>query len=255
MRLKSSFRSVKELFFPLDFTCDICGAETFGTNICPDCRKKITFNDGNTCPVCGRKTVRDEICMECKAMPPLYKKAVSPLVYSGGVQTLVYKFKNGNPYLCRYFGNLMTEKLVGFPKIDAIVYVPLTKFAMFSRGYNPSALLAEEISFNTGAPLIRGAIARVRRGKPQKGLSLKDRRANVNGAFAVKKRKSVKGLSVLLVDDVMTTGATADEIAKILRAAGAKAVYAAQIASVEYKPATKAALDEAKSLVKSREKT
>lgn len=236
-------KNVKEALFPTDFTCDICGAETFGERLCPDCRKLVAFNDGATCPVCGRRTGNPEICMECKDKPPMFKKAVSPLVYADASIMLVSKFKNGFPYLYEFLGDLIVGKLVGFPKIDVIVYVPLTKFSLFRRGFNPSELLAKQVSFKTQTPLLKGAIARIRRGKPQKGLSMKEREANVNGAFKVIKRKEIKGRSVLLIDDVMTTGATADEISKILRAAGAKYVCVACAASVEYKTATKKAAD------------
>lgn len=241
MRANLLLKNVKEALFPTDFTCDVCGAETFGERLCPDCKKRVAFNDGATCPVCGRRTGNPEICMECKDKPPMFKKAVSPLVYSDASIILISKFKNGFAYLGEFFGDLMVGKLIGFPKIDVIVCVPLTKFSLFRRGFNPSELLAKNISLKTRTPLLKGAIKRIRRGKPQKGLSMKEREANVNGAFKVVKRKEIKGRSVLLIDDVMTTGATADEISKILRAAGAKYVYVACAASVEYKTATKKA--------------
>ena len=238
MRIREHFLQVKESLFPTNFTCDLCGTEVFGDTLCPDCKKTVPFNNATACPLCGRKTARAETCLECKERPPLYKRAISPLVYADGSAILVGKFKNGSPYLGEFFGDLIVEKLIGFPKIDVIVYVPLTKFSLFRRGYNPSELIARQVSYKTMTPKLN-VIARIKRGKPQKGLTKKERESNVSGAFRVKEREKIKGKSVLLIDDVLTTGATADEIAKILRSAGAREVYVATAASVEYKPATK----------------
>ncbi len=229
---------VKELF-PEDYTCDICGAETFGDNLCADCLEKVTFNNKNTCPVCGRKTSRPEICMECKSKPPLYKKAVSPFVYENGVTVLVYKFKNGKPYLKNFFADKIAETLVGFPKIDCMVYVPLARLSAIKRGYNQSKLLATCLSKRILTPVIKNAIVRVKSAHAQKRLSVKQRKDNVKGAFKVNKREEIKGKSVLIVDDVMTTGSTVDELSRILIAAGAKKVYVATVASVEYLPPDK----------------
>lgn len=237
--LKKFLKAVREELFPENFTCDICGAETFGTNLCADCLKCVPFNDKDTCPICGRKTFRPEICMECKNKPPLYKKAVSPLVYSDGGTVLVSKFKKGRAHLKEFFADKITADLVGFPKIDCIVYVPLSKISLIKRGYNQSFLLAEGISERTSTPVIKRAVVRVKKTKMQKDLSRKEREENVRGAFKVDKRGEIKDKSVLLVDDVMTTGATVGEISKILIAAGAKAVYVATAASVEYRAPTR----------------
>lgn len=228
----------KELF-PENFTCDICGTEAFGGNFCTDCLKNVTFNDKYTCPVCGRKTFKNEICMECKQKPPLFNKAVSAFVYENGATVLISKFKNGKPYLKEFFADKIAEKLVGFPEIDCIVYVPLTVFSTIKRGYNQSRLLATSLSKRVQTPVLYGAIKRVKRGRVQKGLTKKERIENVKGAFKVKKRAELKGKSVLLVDDVMTTGSTVDEICRILLSAGAEKVYVATVASVEYLTAEK----------------
>lgn len=223
-----------KLFSALKFTCDICGAETFDYPICAECLKDVTLNDGNTCPTCGRRTFRPELCMECKQKPPMFKAAVSPFVYSGTICALIQKFKNGYAYLAEFLGEQIVEKLVGFPKIDAIVYVPQTKTSSFRRGYNQSKLLAEKVSKLTCTPKIDGAIIKIKKGKPQKSLTKAQRIENIKGQFKVVKRDEIKGKSLLLVDDVMTTGATADELALILRAAGAREVFLATAASVEY---------------------
>ena len=226
---------IKENLFPLSFTCDGCGIETFEGNLCPDCLKNTTFNDKNTCPICGRKVVRREICIECKAKPPLFEYAMSALIYEGTAVKLIHKFKNGDAYLKEYFADLIVAKLDDFLQIDYIAYVPMTKKAEFKRGYNQSKLLAEAISKRINVP-VTDVIEKVKDTEAQKALSGKERAKNLEGSFKAKSKNALLDKTVLLVDDILTTGATADAICMNLFRAGAMRVYLATIASVEYKP-------------------
>ena len=235
MNLKNFKRIFAETFFPNDFTCDICGGESFGSNLCADCKKSVIFNDAAACPVCGRRTVRPEICLECKAVVPAYKKGVSALVYENGAVILIQKYKNGAAYLKEYFSALIYDKLNGLPSFDAIVYVPMTKKALKKRGYNQSLLLAKCLSEKLNAPVIKDALEKTKDTAEQKTLTLKQREQNLNGCFAVKNPEAVKDKILLLTDDVLTTGTTANVLTVKLLAAGAKAVYFASVAAVEYK--------------------
>lgn len=231
---KSFLNKILNELFPKDYTCDICGTETFGSNFCDDCYKKVKFNDGKVCPICGRKTYRPEICMECKNKPPLFKKAVSAFLYEDGVTVLISKFKNGKKNLKEYFADNIAKRMTDFPKADRIVYVPLSKKSIYRRGYNQGRMLAMALAKRIRTPVVLGAIKRVKGGRVQKGLSRPERVENVKGAFKVRRRAEIKGRNVLLVDDVMTTGSTANEITRILLKAGATAVFVATAASVEY---------------------
>ena len=222
------------MLFPADLTCDICGRETFGTNICEDCAKTLVFNDKQICPVCGRKTVRFELCIECKEKPPLYAMAVSAFVYEGGAAYLIKKFKQDASYLKEYFADEICKRLKGFPEFDCIVCVPLTRRAKSKRGFNQSEILAKAVSGRVGKPYIN-AVEKRKETSEQKDLSRKERSKNLARCFKVVRREEVKGKRVLVVDDVLTTGATADEMAKVLLKAGAAKVYLATAASVEYK--------------------
>ena len=233
--LKNFVRGVGEALFPENFTCDICGVEIFEGRLCADCLKTVTFNNKSVCPVCGRKTTRAEICLECKADLPSFKKAVSPFVYDGGACALIAKFKNGNGYLKEFFAEAVAEKLKELPPVDCIVYVPMTKKSVNRRGYNQAKLLAESVSKITGIPCIKDAVVKEKETAAQKSLTKKERAENLAGCFRVLKRKEIKGKSVLVVDDVLTTGATSSAMTKKLTAAGAKCVYLATVASVEYK--------------------
>ena len=233
--MKALRKFLSEAFFPLSFTCDVCGIETFNCNICPDCLKNLTFNNKDTCPVCGRKTALPEICLECKAKAPTFKKAVSAFVYENNCIPLIYKFKNGSGYLKEYFTDLLSEEVKNLPKFDLIVFVPMTQNAEYKRGYNQAELLAKSLSERIGVPVCGKVLTKVKDTPEQKNLSQKERAENLKGCFKIENKNDIKDKKLLLVDDVLTTGATANIIADKLLKAGAKQVYLATVASVEYK--------------------
>lgn len=236
MNVKKSLTKLRDILFPQNITCDLCGAEIFdGGHLCAKCAKTVVLNDKTVCPVCGRKTARAEICYECKAFAPRYKKSVSVFVYKDGGAKLIIKFKSGARYLKDYLGNLMAQKAKKLPACDAVTYVPITKKRKRERGYNQGELLAEVISEELKIPVLH-ALEKTRDTDDQKSLNLKERAENLKGCFRVCDRTYVKGKTILLADDVLTTGATTDAACRALLAAGAAAVYLVTAASVEYKP-------------------
>lgn len=226
------------IFFPQDYRCKLCGTEIFGGDYCNACIAQISFNDGIVCPVCGRRTAKDEICMECKASAPLYEKAASPLVYEKGGMALVARFKRGAGWLAVYFARLAATKLKTFPSYDIIVYVPCSLKAASKRGYDQAELFAREVGRLTGVP-VADAVIKIKETPQQKELSKAERFKNLQGTFKAD-RQAVKGKSVLVVDDVLTTGATLDSVAYTLKKAGAAHIYALTAASVEYKDGRRA---------------
>ncbi len=228
------FKSILDALFPENFTCEICGKEVFdGQRLCGDCKATVTFNDEKTCPKCGRKTNLGELCMECKYKAPLYDKAVSALVYDGGAKKLVIDFKNSKPYLKEYFADLLKDKCAKFSDADGIVAVPMTEKSRRKRGYNQSELLAKALSKKLGVPFIKRAIEKIKQTEWQKSLSKSEREQNLKGCFKAD-RNLVAGKNLIVVDDVMTTGATADAICQELKKRGAAKVYFAAVASVKY---------------------
>ena len=220
-------------FFPENFTCELCGREIFdGGRLCYRCAEKVTFNDGKTCPVCGRRTATAELCIECKAFAPKYKKAVSSIVYADGGAQLIYKFKDGNSYLKDYFAELLAAKCATFG-VDGICFVPMTKGDERKRGYNQAELLARSLSVRLGIPVLEGALVKTKRSQAQKTLTFEERKENLRGCFKADK-SVVKGKKILLVDDVLTSGATADAVCAELLKRGAAEIYFATAASVEY---------------------
>ncbi|MDE6585496.1 MAG: double zinc ribbon domain-containing protein [Clostridia bacterium] len=237
MSIENFKKHLIDTLFPKDFTCDICGVETFGSNLCKACAQSVIFNDGLVCPVCGRRTEVEGLCLECKAKPPVFKRAASALLHEKGGAFLVKKFKNGGGYLKEYFADLLMKKLSSFPSFDGIVFVPMTKKAKRKRGYNQSELLAKALSKRTGVPVIYGAVEKVKDTKEQKSLSSNERAENLKSCFKLG-NCDLKGKTILLVDDVLTTGTTAETITKLLLKAGAAEVYLITVSSVDYKIST-----------------
>lgn len=231
----SLLEKIADLLFPDNLTCNSCGKEIFdGRYLCDECAKDFKLNDGPTCPVCGRKTTSPSLCLECKASAPLFKRAVSAAVYEGTVAKLVISFKNGSTHLKRYFASLMKDKAEEFSDANAICFVPMTKSAELKRGYNQSALLAGELGKRLNLPVLKGAIVKKKQTKSQKTLNFAARLENLKGCFTAYSGM-VKGKRIILVDDVLTTGATAEAVTAELMKKGAECVYLATFASVEYK--------------------
>lgn len=212
-------------------TCDGCGREVFdypAERLCGECLSSFVRNDGHTCIKCGRKTAAEGVCLDCKQTLPLFSRGLSPFVYCGTAARLLNRLKNGERYLSGFFGECMAEALkAALPKgTDSalLVPVPLTAEREKRRGYNQAEELAERIAEILGAETGRDVLVKARETPSQKRLTGRERAKNVSGAYRVKDGAAGKGRTVILVDDIMTTGATGSECARVLSAAGAKEV-------------------------------
>jgi ComF family protein len=144
--------------------------------------------------------------------------------YDGKLRSLIHLLKySGVRTLAKPLGRHLSLALPREERFDLVIPMPLHWLRLWRRGFNQSGLLAREIARRNGIPL-RNAVRRTRLTSPQAGLSNSKRRVNVAGAFAVRRKSSVEGLRILLVDDVMTTGATASACASALKKAGARHV-------------------------------
>lgn len=180
-----------------------------------------------------------DVCGRCAARPPSYDRARAAFVYNDASRALVLRFKHGGDtegvaMFARQMQRAGRRQIEG---ADMLVPVPLHPRRLIKRRFNQSALLARALSKYTGLPVETDALLRHRHTPSQGGQSFVGRRRNVSGAFKVKDAARIKGQTVLLVDDVMTTGATLEACAHTLKRAGAKQVDALVLSRV-VKPAT-----------------
>ncbi len=218
-------------------TCAACGADVFADKyFCERCERELPLNDGFICSKCGRRIGADyPVCLECKADMPSYTVARSAFSYEGEIVRLMKNFKTGKKYLADVFAEYMAKTAAAhFPDADFAVFVPMTARAERRRGYNQSALLAQRVSALTGIPLEEVAV-KTRETGEQKELSRRERAENLKGSFRVRERKKCRGRKILIIDDVMTTGATANALAEALFGAGAAQVCLLTAASVPAK--------------------
>ena len=208
----SVFDSILDLVFPRK--CVFCGKVIKKSDICNECRAKLPYTKG------------DEITQKL----PFVSACVSPLFYENEVREafLRYKFSNEQAYAVK-FGKFMAECVknnLDYEGIDVISCVPLSKKRFRKRGYNQSRLLAKEISERLGIPekeLLKKNKDNLAQSKTK---SSKERLINVAGVYSMQRAADVNRKTVLLVDDIVTTGATISECARILRRAGAERVFA-----------------------------
>jgi len=211
--------------------CLKCGTEIARDGaLCAECWRGITFLQPPCCARCGLpfevNLGPDAICGACARETPVYARARAALRYDEGSRTLVLGFKHGDklqlaPALGRFMRQAGAELLVA---CDVIVPVPLHWTRLFARRYNQAAVLAHAVT-RAGGPPVAADLLQRRRATPSQGRSGRaERRRNVRGAFALKKGRSVAGRRVLLIDDVLTTGATVTECARILLDSGATSV-------------------------------
>ncbi len=241
-------KRIRDFFAKRGYTCDSCGVEIFDYpqhRICSDCERSLIRPHGNTCKKCGRKKTADGICLDCKGNLPKFTRGFSPFVYQDKVAALVNRMKNGNPRIALYFGEeIATHFAENYLKTTPtkeeliIVPVPLTKNKRRERGYNQSERLAESITerlqaMGYSAVLDTELLQKRKDTAPQKQMTYVERMENVSGAYHVHKRAACRDKTVLLIDDVMTTGATASECAARLFGAGAKAVFFLAAAALE----------------------
>lgn len=211
--------------------CPICNKiiPLGGSNICTVCSKKVTYVEEPYCLKCG-KPVDDEreLCCDCSQKEHNYDEGRSTFIYDEYMSRSVYRFKyNSKKEYAKFYGEeifkRLNKKIISW-NAEAIIPVPIHKMRMKQRGFNQANLLAKELSKYTKIPVKNNIVYRKNQTKVQKNLSAKERENNIKKAFIVKKN-SVELNSVIIIDDIYTTGSTVDAISACLKAAGVKKVY------------------------------
>lgn len=215
-----------DLVFPP--RCASCGAR--GTLLCVECAARIVPIAPYACPICGRAVGTPGICALCRVHPPITRGIVAVARFDGPVRDCIHalKYERQRPYAA-LLANLTRPAFAALPSCDAVVPVPLAPHRLRERGFNQSALIAAALVVGGPVPL-RAWLVRTRETPPQVGQDRAGRQANVAGAFACPDPAAVWGRHLLLLDDVMTTGATLDACADALYRAGAASVRALVVA-------------------------
>ena len=229
-----------ELLKYLPLLCPGCGRDDCtapGGRLCPECTGKLLFfSPDMRCPGCGGENVSAlEFCQQCLAEPPRpWKQALALFAYRTFGKDLIRRFKfNGQPQLAWPLGLMAAELLAESGiKPDFLVPVPLTLIRQLNRTYNQSALIAETISGISGIPVLSPLVRRF----TLRHQAMRDRNSRHQGLLReFRIRKTVRDLNLLLIDDVLTTGATLSAAARTLLDAGAKEVNVLVLArSISY---------------------
>ena len=206
---------------------------------CFDCLRDLPFIGEARCPKCGHELAEFAAvhprCPSCEGKPLHFKSATAPFRYEGIATEVILRFKLARQVafadpLARYMIEHM-ESTGWMPRIDAIAAVPLHWRRLWKRGYNQSQLLADRVGQRFGVPLLHRPVSRVFSTPSQTRVSREKRRENLRGAFVIRHPRETAGKTILLIDDVLTTGATCAECSRALITEGhAKAVYVATVA-------------------------
>jgi ComF family protein len=216
------------LDFVLPARCAGCGAIVDEVHsFCVTCWTQVEFLGANGCTTCGMplEATEAEECGACLARPPQIQRTRAAVAYDDLSRGIAIRLKYGRKVaLARTMARYMAPLVEAEDRKPILVPVPLHRARLWQRGFNQSALVAKEIASKLGLAAEPTLLRRVKRTPPLKGMSLSQRRRTVAGAFQVTKTTELQGRTVVLVDDVLTTGSTADACAKALRRAGAARV-------------------------------
>ena len=237
----SFFKALKskliEFFFP-NITCHICNEDLCKktkTHICDSCKHKLVFVK-NPCKKCGKTVGIDDSCRSCNSRKYYFDRAVSVVEYDDIGKNCIYKLKmHSQRYVADFMGYYMYCAFINAKlKADCILSVPMTKKKIKERGYNQASDLLESCNRYLKLEDLSDCLVQKVESVEQKDLDARDRFAVAKEKYKLVKYGKFKDRSVIIVDDVLTTGATTSAIAQILKYAGAKNVYVLTFATVVY---------------------
>ena len=233
MDVRLAYHLYRSFWIGLDWlfppVCGGCG--TKGTRWCDECQRKVKSIPIPTCDVCGLPQANPGLCERCQQQRPLFKMLRSWAVFDEPVQTAMHRLKYRRDI---GLGEALSKPLAEFVReldwsVDVVVPIPLGRKRLKERGYNQVAMIAMPLAMQLGSAYLPRPLQRARETRSQVGLSATERKNNVQGAFVATPEK-FNGRTVLLVDDVSTTGATLSSAAGALYQSGAKDVFAVTVA-------------------------
>jgi ComF family protein len=225
--VQSQWQAIKDIALNLLFPqrCVGCGKE--GGLICPACHRNMPRIVPPVCPRCGKSQPNGVICSGCAGWQPNIDGIRSPFRFDGVIRQAVHQFKYQNlRTLAVPLSRFLQEYLTANPiPVEVLVPVPLHPRRLRERGYNQSAMLAENLGKLTDLPLVPDCLIRTRFSIPQaRTENVEERKKNVAGVFTCRSRV-LQNKRVLLIDDVATTGMTLDACARALKEGGAASVW------------------------------
>ncbi|WP_339489522.1 ComF family protein [Pseudomonas sp. EL_65y_Pfl2_R95] len=212
--------------------CLLCDETSESTRLplCSDCERELPWLREH-CTVCALPMHSpDLICGDCQKQPPSFTTVIAPWSYSFPIDSMINRFKHQAQWpLGRLLGDLLGDYVQhsfdhGLTRPDVLLAVPLTPHRQRQRGFNQAQMLGKSLSSQLHTPLQQHVLARIIEAPAQQGLDALSRKKNLRNAFVVKPDAGLHGLHIALVDDVLTTGATAQSISRLLLQAGAARV-------------------------------
>ncbi len=213
--LKQLRRSLSSL---LPESCLLCGTDSDGGLLCADCRADLPGLATARCPQCSVETTYGERCGACLKEAPYFDRTIAAFRYDFPVDRIIHALKYGHQLaVAGWLGSRLAEHLQADNQL--IIPLPLHADRLRERGFNQSAEIAKVIGNQLNLKVDRNNVLRNRATPRQADLPLKERHKNVRGAFEC--QADLNGRNILLIDDVMTTGATVNECARVLKLHGA----------------------------------
>jgi ComF family protein len=230
-RARQSLRTLVETWM-LPQRCLFCGAAHPVEGICVDCRLDLPGSSATRCPVCANQSIAAQVCGECLARPPGFSRIGVAVSYRFPVDAAILRLKYGNDLtVAEPFAALLAERVADEPRPDLIVPMPMSSLRLRERGFNQALEIARGLSARLDLKLATELCRRTRHTPPQASLPWDERHRNIRGAFACE--ADLAGARVAVVDDVLTTGATVNELARVLLRAGAAQVVGWVVARTE----------------------
>ena len=215
--LQRPLRSIAAHLLP--GSCLLCASNSASSLLCPACTADLPQLPAALCPQCGEETTLGERCGACLKDPPAFARTIALFRYEFPVDRLIQALKYGHQLaLATWLGHRLGDRLVA-EDYDLLLPLPLHPSRLRTRGFNQSLEIARVTSKTLAIPMNPAILTRIRATPPQAELPLKERGRNVRGAFEC--ARDLAGKRILIVDDVMTTGSTLREAARILKLHGA----------------------------------
>ncbi len=240
MNEKTLKEKLLNILFPRDIKCLVCKEELSHNtlySICDICMDELPFIRGKICLRCGQPLANESnYCLNCKNHKSEFKASRSVFLYRGAIRRMIKNLKYDNmKYLAKTFGNFIASEVMNYSvKFDVVIPVPLSERRKKIRGYNQAYLLCGALKDKLHLDVREEVLLKTKHTSSQAYLSVGERRKNLENSFKVSDKTLVKGKTILLVDDIYTTGSTLNECAKTLKKAGAKEVYCVTLAHADF---------------------